>query len=226
MQLVDAHCHFDFPFFDGHREAVLAKAISLGVSAIVIPGVRRPDWQRVAQIAGEARGVWYCLGIHPWFIQDHVADDLSELERLLSSGSDGCVGLGECGLDAIKGDVSEQEPWFRAQIDIAQRLDLALVIHSVRSHDLVHRILKHAGWRGRALIHGFSGSYQQAKKLIDLGCYIGVGGVITYQQASKTRETIARLPVDALVLETDAPDMAPARGGERPEFAGPFTGDF
>lgn len=84
------------------------------------------------------------------------------------------------------------------------------MIHSVKSHDLVHSSLKRAGWNGRALVHGFSGSYQQAQKLVDLGCYIGVGGVITHDRARKTRDTIARLPADALVLETDAPDMAPA----------------
>ena len=126
MQLVDAHCHFDFPFFDGHREAVLAQAASLGVRAIVIPGVRRQDWQRVASMADAEKGLWYCLGIHPWFIQEHGAGDLAELERLLSSAPQASVGLGECGLDALKGDLSEQEPWFEAQIDIAQRLGLAL----------------------------------------------------------------------------------------------------
>ena len=210
MQLVDAHCHFDFPFFDGHRETVLAQTASLGVCAVVIPGVRRQDWQRVESMADAEKGLWYCLGIHPWFIQEHGAGDLAELERLLSSAPQASVGLGECGLDALKGDLSEQEPWFEAQIDIAQRLGLALVIHSVKSHDLVHSSLKRAGWNGRALLHGFSGSYQQAQKLVDLGCYIGVGGVITHDRARKTRDTIARLPADALVLETDAPDMAPA----------------
>jgi TatD DNase family protein len=86
---------------------------------------------------------------------------------------------------------------------------MPLVIHSVKTHDEVHSVLNHRQWDGRALIHGFSGSFQQASKLVDLGCFIGVGGVITHPRARKTRDAIAKLPMEALVLETDAPDMAP-----------------
>src|SRR5690554_5989055 len=105
--------------------------------------------------------------------------------------------------------MSDQYPWFEAQIGLASELGLPLVIHSVRAHDEVHATLRRTNWNGRALLHGFSGSYQQAKKLVDLGCFIGVGGVITHPRSRKTRDTIARLPLEALVLETDAPDMAP-----------------
>ena len=172
-------------------------------------------------MADAEKGLWYCLGIHPWFIQEHGADDLAELERLLSSAPQACVGLGECGLDALKGDLSEQEPWFEAQIDIAQRLGLALVIHSVKSHDLVHSSLKRAGWNGRALVHGFSGSYQQAQKLVDLGCYIGVGGVITHDRSGY------HCPVTGgcAGLETDA-GYGAGRSGERAELTCPLAGDF
>ena len=106
--------------------------------------------------------------------------------------------------------MSEQLYWFSAQVGIASRLKLALVVHSVKAHDQVYAALRSQSWQGSALIHGFSGSYQQAKKFIDLGCYVGVGGVITHHRATKTREAIARLPAEALVLETDAPDMAPS----------------
>jgi TatD DNase family protein len=210
MQLVDAHCHFDFPEFDGVRDQVLDTARARGVEALVVPGVRRVDWDRVEALASPARGLWYCLGIHPWFVDEHSEQDLVVLETRLSARPDGCVGLGECGLDALHGDLAAQLPWFQAQIDIAARLTLPLVIHSVRSHDQVHGLLRSSGWSGRALIHGFSGSYQQARKLVDLGCFIGVGGVITHDRARKTRDAVARLPLEALVLETDAPDMSPA----------------
>jgi len=210
MRMIDAHCHFDFPRFDGRREQELAEARAVGVMGAVIPGVRRVDWLRVRQVAEAHPELWYCLGIHPWFVQDHGEEDLQALENQLSVRPERCVGLGECGLDRLHGTLDEQQPWFERQVDIAARLDLPLIIHSVKTHDEVHATLRRGNWSGRALIHGFSGSYQQAAKLVDLGCYIGVGGVITHDRARKTRDTVARLPLDRLVLETDAPDMAPA----------------
>lgn len=208
--LVDGHCHFDFPDFDGIRQQEWVSAQSGGVRGLVIPGVRRADWQRVQSFADPDKGFWYCLGIHPWFVSEHKSSDLQVLEQMLAPMPSGCLALGECGLDAVQGDISGQEPLFRGQIQLAGRYNLPLVVHSVKSHDEVHAILKSENWQGRALIHGFSGSYQQATKLVDLGCFIGVGGVITHERARKTRDTIARLPTGALVLETDAPDMAPA----------------
>ncbi|WP_372971769.1 TatD family hydrolase [Marinobacter sp.] len=209
MRLIDAHCHFDFPEFDGRREAVLEEARSAGLSNLVIPGVRRDDWGRVSRVATEHEGLYYCLGIHPWYVSEHTEDDLGALGGALADHPGHCVALGECGLDRLHGDLSEQYPWFEAQVDIAAQAHFPLVIHSVKTHDEVHEVLRRKQFSDRVLVHGFSGSYHQASKLIDLGCFIGVGGVITHPRARKTRDTIARLPVDALVLETDSPDMAP-----------------
>ncbi|KPQ27471.1 MAG: TatD DNase family protein [Marinobacter excellens HL-55] len=210
MQLIDAHCHFDFPRFDGIREQEYARAKREGLSGLVIPGVRSADWGRVQALASPDHGIWYCLGVHPWFVEEHCEKDLELLESTLRSSPEGCVGLGECGLDALRGDMALQVDWFRAQVNIASRVGCPLVMHSVKTHDQVHATLRSSHWSGQALVHGFSGSFQQASKLLDLGCYIGVGGVITHVRAKKTRDTIARLPLDRLVLETDAPDMAPS----------------
>lgn len=209
MQLIDAHCHFDFHQFDGRREAELEQARSLGLRRLVIPGVRRPDWDSVRETALAHDGLFYCLGIHPWFVEEHSEEDLTQLRRLLEGRPDRCVAIGECGLDRIRGSLEAQLPWFEAQVALADELNLPLVIHSVKTHDEVHGVLNRRQWQGRALIHGFSGSFQQAAKLVDLGCFIGVGGVITHPRARKTRDAVAKLPLEALVLETDAPDMAP-----------------
>ena len=209
MQLVDAHCHFDFPEFDDCRDGELAKARATGLVGLVIPGVRQSDWSRVRDTALAFPEGAYCLGIHPWYVGEHDAGDLELLEQLASDHPERLVAIGECGLDRLRGTLAEQWPWFEAQVGLAARLDLPLVIHSVRTHDEIHGALRRLNWNGPALVHGFSGSYQQAEKLVALGCSIGVGGVITHPRARKTREAVARLPLEALVLETDAPDMSP-----------------
>lgn len=209
MRLIDAHCHFDFPCFDQRRKSVLEEARTLGLSHLVIPGVRRADWGRVTRVASEYEGLYYCLGIHPWYVDEHTEEDLTALEQAFQVRPDHCVAVGECGLDRLHGSLVNQYPWFEAQIDIAARNHMPLVVHSVRTHDEVAEVLKRKAFSGRTLVHGFAGSYQQASKLVELGCFIGVGGLVTQGRARKTRETLARLPVDALVLETDAPDMAP-----------------
>ncbi|MBJ6138445.1 TatD family hydrolase [Marinobacter litoralis] len=221
MRLFDAHCHFDFPEFDECRKQVLTRTRAAGVTGLVMPGVRQADWGRLAALSSPDDGLWYCLGIHPWFIGEHDAADLDALEVAVERKAPGCLGVGECGLDALRGSITEQLPWFAAQVQVAARFNMPLVIHSVKAHDQTAALLRSERWQGCALIHGFSGSYQQACRFIELGCYIGVGGVITHDRAKKTQDVIARLPSDVLVLETDAPDMAPAgvaKGRNSPEY--------
>lgn len=214
MRLVDAHCHFDFPAFQGARETIWARARDAGVTGLVIPGVRRSDWPRVRRVAAESEHWWYCLGIHPWFVGEHGQDDLEALEAALRQADSQCVGLGECGLDRLHGELDRQMPWFEAQVDLADSLDLPLVIHSVRTHDEVVAVLRRKRPAVPVLVHAFAGSYEQGKALVDLGCFLGIGGVITHDRARKTRAAVARLPCEQLVLETDAPDMAPAGIGK------------
>lgn len=214
MRLVDAHCHFDFPTFDGRRPGVWEQARRVGVERLVIPGVRRADWDRVVRVAAECDQWWYCLGIHPWFAGEHGQDAMDDLERRLRQPETGCLAVGECGLDRLHGDLDSQMPWFEGQLDLAKSLDMPLVIHSVRTHDEVAAVLRRRRPDVPVLVHGFSGSYEQGRALVDLGCFLGIGGVITHDRARKTREAVARLPVDHLVLETDAPDMAPAGVGK------------
>ncbi|MDX1757929.1 MAG: TatD family hydrolase [Marinobacter sp.] len=210
MGLVDAHCHFDFAEFDGRRDRILSDLQSRGIERLVIPGVRWAHWDRVADVARAHKNIYYCLGIHPWYVDEHDDQALSQLRQRLEDQPEGCVALGECGLDRIHGELDRQQPWFEAQVELARDLDWPLVIHSVRTHDEVLVTLKRVGPRAPVLVHGFSGSKEQASKLVDQGCYLGVGGVITHERASKTRTAIAQMPLEALVLETDAPDMPPA----------------
>ncbi|TBW56274.1 TatD family deoxyribonuclease [Marinobacter halodurans] len=217
--LVDAHCHFDFPCFDGQRETILRDFRARQGIGLVIPGVEAATWSRVQAIATEDPMMRYCLGIHPWFVDQHSEADLERLKSMLTSRPTGCVGLGECGLDRLQGDLAAQQPWFEAQVDLAVELGLPLVIHSVRTHDEVAATLRRRTLTAPVLVHAFSGSPEQARALTEIGCYLGVGGVITYPRASKTRRAVAAVPLERLVLETDAPDMPPEgvpKGDNRP----------
>lgn len=210
MRLVDAHCHFDFPEFDQCRLDCWSRAEAAGLWRLVVPGVRAADWGRVREVALQHPAWFYCLGVHPWYVEEHTRCDLDRLQRLAMEKPAGLVALGECGLDRLRGDMSIQWGWFEAQVAIAKTCKIPLVVHSVRAHDEVAAVLRRLRPDVPVLIHGFAGSYQQASNLVALGCYLGVGGAITHERARKTRDAVARLPLEALVLETDAPDMAPA----------------
>ncbi|ROT93549.1 TatD family deoxyribonuclease [Marinobacter sp. R17] len=223
--LVDAHCHFDFPCFDGEREQILQDFHAHQGGGLVIPGVEAATWSRVQAVAASDASMRYCLGIHPWFVDGHTDADLERLKSILSSRPADCVALGECGLDRLHGDLATQRPWFEAQVDLAVELALPLVIHSVRTHDEVAAVLRRRRLVAPVLVHGFSGSPEQARALTDMGCYLGVGGVITYSRARKTRRAVAEVPLERLVLETDAPDMPPdgvRKGDNRPTYL-PFV---
>jgi len=210
MRLIDAHCHFEHAVFDGRRPAILAQCLELGITGLVIPSTREAEWSRVKAVAHDHDNLFYGLGLHPWWAEEHSEAHLNALAADVKRGDPQLVAIGECGLDRLKGDVTQQLPWFQAQVALARDFRMPLMIHSVRTHEDVIRVLRQTGFSGRGLLHGFSGSYQQARQLVGRGLTIGVTGVITYERARKTRDAVARLPLSSLVLETDAPDMPPA----------------
>ncbi|QCF25120.1 TatD family hydrolase [Hydrocarboniclastica marina] len=205
--LIDAHCHLDFPVFEGEVQKILDEMQSAGIERIVIPGVRREDWSRVLEVAARDRRLSPCLGIHPWYVEEHDDADIAELDRMLIASD--CVALGECGLDRIFGDVEQQLPLFEAQVEIACQREWPLVVHSVRTHEPMMKALDRQNIRAGVLIHAFAGSPEQASQMTSKGVLLGVGGVITYERARKSRAAIAEAPLESLVLETDAPDMPP-----------------
>ncbi|TVP56055.1 MAG: TatD family deoxyribonuclease [Halomonadaceae bacterium] len=223
--LVDAHCHFERQEFAGRRAALLEECALEGIQALVMPGTVRAEWPLLEALAAEHDALYYAPGLHPWWADEHQEHDLEALDQWLQQRREGRQGqsrllaVGECGLDRLKGDLARQQPWFEAQVSLAKKYQLPLLIHSVRTHDSVLSVLKRAHYAGPALLHGFSGNYQQASQLIDHGLYLGVTGTITHERASKTRDALSRVPIESLVLETDAPDMplaGMARGQNSP----------
>jgi len=217
--LIDAHCHLDFPDFDADREAVFERARAVGVGHFVVPGTTRQRWPDVLAL-GVRDDVGVCLGLHPYFMDQHGEQDLAALETALDEHPE-VVAVGECGIDARFADSLEAQ-WrlFDAQLRMARERRLPVVIHCVRANDRVAKRLRQLALPAGGLIHAFAGSAEQARRFIDLGFVVGLGGAVTFDRAKRLRRAVAALPDDGYVLETDSPDM-PLAGhrGERNEPA-------
>ncbi|WP_317930342.1 TatD family hydrolase [Halioxenophilus sp. WMMB6] len=207
--LIDSHCHLDAESF-ADPAAELAAARAAGVTGLVVPAVLEPQWQRLAQLHRQFKSVQFALGVHPWWVTPATAAELSAFKgRLLqAAGELPCVAIGESGVDGLRGPpLAVQAEWLALHAEVAVALDKPLIVHAVRSHDTIQPILKRFRRQLRGVIHAFSGGPELARQYWQAGFYLGIGGTITYARASKTRRAVAELPLAALLLETDAPDM-------------------
>jgi TatD DNase family protein len=207
---VDTHCHLDAPEFAPDAMDVRARARGAGVCHCVIPAVATAQFDVVRELAHATRDS-YALGIHPLFTASARDEDLAVLDAALAAraGDPRLVAVGEIGIDLfVPGlDAARQEFFFREQLVLARRHGLPVIVHVRRSAD---RLLKHLRDLPVAgIAHAFNGSEQQARQFIDLGFRLGFGGAVTYERALQLRRLAATLPLSALVLETDAPDIPP-----------------
>ncbi|OPX56137.1 hypothetical protein BTE48_05330 [Oceanospirillum multiglobuliferum] len=211
--MIDSHCHIDFHHYHHDRADVLKQAAKVGVRQLIIPAVSAQYWPRVLSLSGEFCGVQlFCtLGLHPIFMAEHKPIHLKQLEQLLMQHQGHVVAVGEIGLDFSDKacDKAAQLALFQAQLDIAEQFQLPVILHVVKAHEQVLKQLK-ARPNIVGIVHGFSGSFPQAQQYIQQGFLLGVGGVITWPNAAKKRQLFSQLPLSALALETDAPDMSPA----------------
>ena len=205
----DTHCHIDFAEL-GDPQMTIQQAMDAEVHRLLLPATTQKSWANVTSIVSRFPSVYGALGLHPYFLSPDMAMTslLSQLDDALNQRSRRIVAVGECGLDAmIDIDFQQQVTVFTEHIRLAQHYHLPLVIHSRKTHHHILSLLKNAQFDEGGVVHGFTGSEQQARQLIERGLKIGVGGSITYSRAQKTRRAIASLPIESLVLETDAPDM-------------------
>lgn len=205
--LIDTHCHLDAAEFDPDRDQVLARARAGGVGAMVIPSVERANFAAVASLCREQADCFPAYGIHPMYVDGATEDDLAALRGVLAGGA---VAVGEIGLDHFVAprDEARQLHFFTAQLEIAREMDLPVVLHVRRAIDPILRELRRIKVRG-GIAHAFNGSRQQADEFIKLGFVLGFGGAMTYTKAQRIRTLATELPLESLVLETDAPDIAP-----------------
>ncbi|PIM52528.1 DNAase [Roseateles chitinivorans] len=208
----DTHCHLDASEFDADRDAVVARARAAGVSQIVIPAVVAGNFERVRALA-HAHGYSYALGIHPLYVMQAREEDLGRLDAMLTACRDDprLVGIGEIGLDFfVPGlDAATQQHFYLAQLKLARRHDLPVILHVRRSADQLLGGLRRVGLTTGGIGHAFNGSRQQADAFLALGFKLGFGGTVTFDRSLQIRRLAAELPEEALVVETDAPDIPP-----------------
>lgn len=219
MELFDSHSHIDVAAFDADRDAVVARARAAGVARQLVPAVTAEGWSELRRVCAESPGLHPAYGLHPMYLEAHDPGHLVELEQWLARERP--VAVGECGLDfyAANLDRDRQYAYLMPQLELARERDLPVVLHARRAVDEITAAIRRVGGL-TGVVHSFSGSAQQARKLFDLGFCIGIGGPVTYERATRLRGTVARMPLEFLLLETDSPDQPLAtRRGERNEPA-------
>lgn len=204
--LIDSHCHLDFDVFNADRPAILARCEQLNITRIIVPAVTASRWDNLLAITQTSPKLYHALGLHPMFMAQHKPKDINLLNDYIDRFNP--VAIGEIGLDFyLEGhDQTTQITLFEQQLEVAVSSNLPVILHVRKAHDLVIQLLKKHRVRG-GIVHAFSGSEHQAELYINLGFLLGVGGTITYDKATRLRSMFSKLPLSALALETDAPDM-------------------
>jgi len=207
--LVDTHCHLDAGEFSADRDAVYTRAVEAGVAVQVIPAVTEANCDAVADCCKRYPGCVPAWGMHPMYIDVHRESDLAAIRKRIEAWRP--VAVGEIGLDLfVDGlDFAVQEFFYVEQLRIACDYDLPVLLHCRRANDQILKHLRRFRPRG-GIAHAFSGSRHQADEFIKLGFKLGFGGACTWDRASKLRALAAELPIEAIVLETDSPDIPPA----------------
>ncbi len=207
--MIDTHCHLDAPEFGNRQAKLIQSAHEAGVRQMVIPAVEAGNFAAVQRLCAQHLSCFPAYGIHPMYVARSHADDLAVLRDYLATHRP--VAVGEIGLDGFvtSPTLAEQESLFVAQLKLAREFDLPVLLHIRRAQDQVLKHLRRIKVRG-GIAHAFNGSRQQADEFIKLGFKLGFGGAMTYPRALQIRQLAASLPLDSLVLETDAPDIPPA----------------
>jgi TatD DNase family protein len=205
---IDTHSHFDAAEFDADRDAEYARARSVGVTTQIVPSVSRDNFAAVAATCERYPGCLPAWGMHPMLIATHRPEHLADLRAQIAAQRP--VAVGEIGLDFFVRELNPatQEHYYVEQLKIAREFDLPVLLHCRKSSDALLKHLRQIKLPG-GIAHAFNGSAQQAAEFIKLGFKLGFGGAFTWPRANHLRRLAVDLPLDAIVLETDSPDIPP-----------------
>lgn len=214
MRFIDSHCHLYAPEFDADRSAVLGQARAAGVVAQILPAVSAAAWPALRRLCAVESDLFPAYGLHPMFLAEHRREHLDALRDWVRREQP--VAVGEFGLDFYVEslDPAEQQVYFDAQLAIAAEAGLPVILHARRAVEATLLALKRYRGRLQGVVHSYAGSAEQARQLFDLGFMLGIGGPVTYPRAQRLRELVSNMPMDHLLLESDAPDqpLMPWRG--------------
>ena len=213
-ELVDSHCHLDFPAFDADRDELINECKSKSIGKFIVPGITRSTWPRLNKLSNLHPECFPAYGLHPYFIEAHQPTDINQLEIFIQAHHS--IAIGEIGLDYYIKDTNrdKQKQIFHDQLRLAADVALPVILHVRKAHDEVIQALRRFKIKG-GTVHAFNGSLQQAQHYISLGFKLGFGGALISKQARHLRKLAKDLPLQSLVLETDAPDMRSVNHYER-----------
>jgi len=210
---IDTHCHFDFPCFDADRKEIIQHCLAKKIKYFIVPSVQQNAWKKTLSLVNnnsldQNAKIIIALGLHPYFISAHKKTDLDELEEYCDKKI--IPAIGEIGLDYYLKDldVKKQLYFFQAQISLAKKYQLPIIVHARKSHHQLIELIKKTKVES-GIIHAFNGSLEQGREYIKQGFKLGFGGAFSYQKATKIRQLVRDLPLSSMVLETDSPDMIP-----------------
>ncbi|OOG57215.1 TatD family hydrolase [Rhodanobacter sp. C03] len=218
-KLVDSHVHLDDVAFATDRDAVIARAHAAGVDTMIVPAVDAGSWPRIKTLCAGQHGLFPAFGLHPMFLQQHAPEHVDALSGWLDDNQ--AVAVGEIGLDFHREELDRdlQRDYFASQLQLATQRRLPVIVHARGALEEVTLTLRRTGGLS-GVVHSFSGSEQQARQLWDLGFHLGIGGPVTYERAQRLRRIVAQMPIEFLLLESDAPDQPDAtHRGQRNEPA-------
>ncbi len=207
-RLIDTHCHLDFSDFDHDRNEIITNSRANGVDTFILPSVARDNWAAVKKLAEDYPEIQPAYGLHPCFLDRHSVNDLQQLDQWLIEHP--ALAIGESGLDYRDKNVDRklQQTLFSGQLALAEKYQLPIIIHAVKAlADVITMVKEYPKVRG--VLHSFSGSIEQADILYKHGFFFGVGGPVSWKNTRKVKKMVAKLPLDAIVLESDAPDQPP-----------------